>query len=125
MVDLLQEIETEIAGAKAAGARQSVGVIREIGDGVARVEGLADVMLNEMLDFGKGITGLALNLDETEVGVIVLGDYTQLQEGDDPGRDRGPEGEDPVEQDRREDPVHAEEREGAEHPRVHPADPAG
>ena len=38
-------------------------------------------MLNEMLDFGKGITGLALNLDETEVGVIILGDYTQLQEG--------------------------------------------
>jgi F-type H+-transporting ATPase subunit alpha len=83
MVDLLQEIETQIAGAKAASARQSVGVIREIGDGVARVEGLADVMLNEMLDFGQGITGLALNLDETEVGVIILGDYTQLQEGDD------------------------------------------
>ena len=38
-------------------------------------------MLNEMLDFGSGITGLALNLDETEIGVIVLGDYTQLQEG--------------------------------------------
>ena len=81
MADLVQEIEAEIAGAKAAAARQSVGVIREIGDGVARVEGLADVMLNEMLDFGHGVTGLALNLDETEVGVIVLGDYTRLQEG--------------------------------------------
>src|SRR5512145_2120745 len=82
MADLLQEIEAEIEGARAATARRSVGVIREIGDGVARVEGLADVMLNEMLDFGRGITGLALNLDETEVGVIVLGDYTQLQERD-------------------------------------------
>src|SRR5215208_5486216 len=82
MAELLQEIEAEIAGAKTAGARQGVGVIREIGDGVARVEGLADAMLNEMLDFGRGITGLALNLDETEVGVIVLGDYTQLKEGD-------------------------------------------
>ena len=59
-----------------------MGVIREVGDGVAEVEGLGDVMLNEMLDFGRGITGLALNLEETEVGVIVLGDYTQLQEGD-------------------------------------------
>jgi F-type H+-transporting ATPase subunit alpha len=59
-----------------------VGVIREVGDGVARVEGLTDAMLNEMLDLGHGITGLALNLEETEVGVIVLGDYTQLQEGD-------------------------------------------
>src|SRR5512145_3046056 len=83
MADLVLEIESQIAAAKAAAAaRQSVGVIREIGDGVARVEGLADVMLNEMLDFGRGITGLALNLDETEVGVIVLGDYTQLQERD-------------------------------------------
>src|SRR5215208_3827487 len=82
VAELLQEIEAEIAGAKTATARQGVGVIREIGDGVARVEGLADAMLNEMLDFGRGITGLALNLDETEVGVIVLGDYTQLGEGD-------------------------------------------
>ena len=56
--------------------------IREIGDGVAKIEGLGDAMLNEMLDFGNGITGLALNLDETEVGAIILGDYTQLQEGD-------------------------------------------
>jgi F-type H+-transporting ATPase subunit alpha len=59
-----------------------VGVIREIGDGVARVEGLTDAMLNEMLDLGHGITGLALNLEEAEVGVIILGDYTRLQEGD-------------------------------------------
>src|SRR5204863_3482382 len=48
----------------------------------AKIEGLGDVMLNEMLDFGGGITGLALNLDETEVGAIILGDYTALQEGD-------------------------------------------
>jgi F-type H+-transporting ATPase subunit alpha len=81
MADLVQEIEREIAAATAAATKQSVGVIREISDGVARVEGLADAMLNEMLDFGGGITGLALNLDETEVGVIVLGDYTQLEEG--------------------------------------------
>src|SRR4029453_8819660 len=81
MADLVLEIEAQIAGAKAAAARQSVGVIREIGDGVAKVEGLDDVMLNEMLDFGRGITGLALSLEETEVGVIVLGDYTQLAEG--------------------------------------------
>src|SRR6476469_1599490 len=77
VLELLQEIE-----AKTAGARQSVGTIREIGDGVARVEGLGDAMLNEMLDFGNGITGLALNLDETEVAAIILGDYTSLREGD-------------------------------------------
>ena len=82
MDNLLREIEEEIAGARAAVAKQNVGVIREVGDGVARIEGLADAMLNEMIDLGHGITGLALNLDETEVGVIVLGDYTQLEEGD-------------------------------------------
>jgi len=82
MADLLQEIEAQIAGAKATAAKQNVGVIREVGDGVAKVEGLTDAMLNEMLDLGHGVTGLALDLDETEVGVVVLGDYTQLQEGD-------------------------------------------
>src|SRR5437763_6769430 len=82
MSTLVQEIEARIAGAKAATAKQNIGVIREIGDGVARVEGLSDAMLNEMLDLGHGITGLALNLEETEVGVIVLGDYTKLREGD-------------------------------------------
>jgi F-type H+/Na+-transporting ATPase subunit alpha len=82
MPSLLNEIEAQIADVKTTAAKQNVGVIREIGDGVAKVEGLSDVMLNEMLDFGHGITGLALNLEETEVGVIILGDYTQLQEGD-------------------------------------------
>src|SRR5437870_1899992 len=82
MADLLQEIEAQIMGAKATAGKQNVGIIREVGDGVARVEGLTDAMLNEMLDLGHGITGLALDLDETEVGVIVLGDYTQLEEGD-------------------------------------------
>ncbi|HTT20963.1 MAG TPA: F0F1 ATP synthase subunit alpha [Candidatus Sulfotelmatobacter sp.] len=82
MADLLKEIEEQLAGATAAGIRQNVGVIREIGDGIARVEGLNDAMLNEMLDLGHGVTGLALDLDENEVGVVVLGDYTQLREGD-------------------------------------------
>src|SRR6201993_40329 len=81
MADLLKELEAQIAGLKTTTFRQNVGVIREIGDGVARVEGLSDAMLNEMLDLGHGITGLALNLEETEVGVIVLGDYTLLEEG--------------------------------------------
>src|SRR5882724_7210134 len=81
MADLLQEIEAQIAGVKATPGKQNVGVIREISDGVAKVEGLDDAMLNEMIDLGHGITGLALDLDETEVGVIILGDYTRLKEG--------------------------------------------
>jgi F-type H+/Na+-transporting ATPase subunit alpha len=78
---LVEEIEDRIAGATATTAWQSVGVIREIGDGVARVEGLNDVMLNEMLDLGHGVTGLALSLEDTGVGVIILGDDTRLEEG--------------------------------------------
>ena len=81
MSNLIEEIEAQIAGAKTTTARQNVGVIREIGDGVAKIEGLTDAMLNEMIDLGNGITGLALNLEETEVGVIILGDYTQLKAG--------------------------------------------
>ena len=81
MSNLLQEIEAQITGAKTATARQNVGVVREIGDGVAKIEGLTDAMLNEMLDFGDGITGIALNLEETEVGAIILGDYTTIKEG--------------------------------------------
>jgi len=81
MSNLLQEIEAQISGAKAAVAKQNVGTVREIGDGVAKIEGLTETMLNEMLDFGNGITGIALNLEETEVGAIILGDYTQIREG--------------------------------------------
>ena len=62
-------------------AKQNVGIVREIGDGVAKIEGLTDAMLNEMLDFGNGVVGLALNLEETEVGAIILGDYTSVKEG--------------------------------------------
>ena len=81
MSNLLEEIEAQISGAKATVDRQNVGIVREIGDGVAKIEGLTETMLNEMLDFGNGLTGLALNLEETEVGAIILGDYTGVKEG--------------------------------------------
>src|ERR1022692_5060198 len=81
MSNLLQEIEAQIAGVKTSVSKQNVGVVRECSDGVAKIEGLTDAMLNEMLDFGNGITGLALNLEETEVGAIILGDWTQVEEG--------------------------------------------
>src|SRR5947209_16170471 len=81
MSTLLQEIEAQIAGVKATTAKQNVGIVREIGDGVAKIEGLTDAMINERLEFGNGVTGLALNLEETEVGAIILGDYTSIREG--------------------------------------------
>ena len=81
MSSILQDIESQIAGVKTSVTKQNVGTVREIGDGVAKVEGLTDAMYNEMLDFGNGTTGLVLNLEETEVGAIVLGDYTHIKEG--------------------------------------------
>src|SRR5579872_5963099 len=81
MSNLLQEIEAQISGVKTTTTKQNVGTVREIGDGVAKIEGLTDAMLNEMLDFGDGVIGLALNLEETEVGAIILGEYTSVREG--------------------------------------------
>src|ERR1700684_1670784 len=81
MSNLLQEIEAQISGLKTGVTRQNVGIVSEIGDGVAKIEGLSDAMLNEMLDFGNGIVGLALNLEETEVGAIILGEYPAVKEG--------------------------------------------
>src|SRR5438067_5045222 len=82
MSSILEEIETQIAGLKTTTSKSNVGVVRETGDGVARIEGLSDVMLNEMIEFSSGVFGLALNLEETEVGAILLGDTTQVMEGD-------------------------------------------
>src|SRR6476620_4786923 len=82
MSSILEEIETKIAGLKTSTTKSNVGIVRETGDGVARIEGLSDVMLNEMIEFPGGVFGLALNLEETEVGAILLGDAPQISEGD-------------------------------------------
>ncbi len=82
MSNILQELESEIAALKTSVSKSNVGIVREIGDGVAKVEGLSDVMLNEMIEFPGGLYGLALNLEETEVGCILLGDGLHVKEGD-------------------------------------------
>src|ERR1700740_3011686 len=81
MSTIVQELETTISGLKADTSRSNVGTVREVGDGVAKLEGLSDVMLSEMLEFPGGLYGLALNLEEDEVGAILLGDYEQIKEG--------------------------------------------
>ncbi|MFZ3377604.1 MAG: F0F1 ATP synthase subunit alpha, partial [Chthoniobacterales bacterium] len=82
MSSILEEIETKIAGLKTSTTKSNVGVVRETGDGVARIEGLSEVMLNEMIEFPNGVFGLALNLEETEVGAILLAEATTVSEGD-------------------------------------------
>src|SRR3954471_23242740 len=59
-----------------------VGTIISLGDGIARVHGLEKVMAGELIEFPHGVAGLAMNLDESEVGAVLLGDYTELREGD-------------------------------------------
>ena len=67
-----------------------VGRVLQIGDGVARVYGLRDAMMGEMIEFPNGVFGLAHNLEEDNVGCIVLGDYTGDQRRR-PGQDHGPD----------------------------------
>ena len=81
MSTLLQDLESQITNLKTATTKSNVGTVREIGDGVAKIEGLSDCMLNEMIEFPGGIFGLALNLEETEVGAIILGEYIGIKEG--------------------------------------------
>ncbi|HJZ35804.1 MAG TPA: F0F1 ATP synthase subunit alpha [Solirubrobacterales bacterium] len=69
--------EYEPAGAE----REEVGTVVECGDGIARVEGLPSAMANELLEFENGVRGLALNLDVREIGVVILGEFAEIEEG--------------------------------------------
>ncbi len=81
MSSILQELEQQIAGISGSVEKSNVGVVRKVGDGVAIVEGLSEVSYNEMIEFDGGVTGIALNLEESEVGVVLLGDYAGVSEG--------------------------------------------
>ncbi|MFB3140242.1 MAG: F0F1 ATP synthase subunit alpha [Candidatus Acidiferrales bacterium] len=63
-------------------AVEEVGSVISVGDGIARVHGLEKCMAAEMIDFPHGVTGIALNLEEDQVGIVLLGEYTQIREGD-------------------------------------------
>jgi F-type H+/Na+-transporting ATPase subunit alpha len=67
---------------KPAVEREEVGIVREVGDGIARISGLPKAMVNEMLEFPGGVVGLAMNLTEDEIGAVVLGEADHIQEGD-------------------------------------------
>lgn len=82
MSTILQELEAEITKANADVQKSNIGIVRTIGDGVAKIEGLSNVMLNEMIEFPDGTMGLAMNLEENEVGATIIGDYVRIKEGD-------------------------------------------
>ena len=80
--DIIAKIEQDIKNLKLKAIRQNVGLVTEVGDGVAKIEGLSDVQYSELLDFGKEVFGLALNLEQYSVGAVIFGDFTFVKEGD-------------------------------------------
>jgi len=82
MSTALEQIEQQIAKLSNKAVKKNTGSIRTVADGVAKLDGLSDVMYNEMVQFPGGAIGIALNLEEDEVGCVVLGDISQLKEGD-------------------------------------------
>ncbi len=81
MSSLIEEIQNEIAQFQVAPVKKNIGHIRALADGVARIDGLSEVMFNEMIELPGGVYGIALNLEEDEVGCVLLGDASLLKEG--------------------------------------------
>ncbi|MGZ4508099.1 MAG: F0F1 ATP synthase subunit alpha [Blastococcus sp.] len=79
--EIRSAIQNYVTAYKPDVSREEVGTVTEAGDGIARVEGLPSVMTNELLEFESGVRGLALNLDVREVGVVILGDFSGIEEG--------------------------------------------
>jgi len=80
--EISQVIRKEIEGFEQKVAISETGTVLEAGDGIARVYGLENAMAGELLDFGKNVVGLVLNLEEDNVGVVLLGDFETVREGD-------------------------------------------
>ncbi|MBI3332157.1 F0F1 ATP synthase subunit alpha [Candidatus Peregrinibacteria bacterium] len=79
---LIKNLEERVASYKKEAKHEHVGTVLEIGDGIAKLSGLSRLGAAEMIDFGKGITGTALNLGEDTVGAVIFGDYSIVKEGD-------------------------------------------
>jgi F-type H+-transporting ATPase subunit alpha len=79
--DIQGAIEEYVSSFSSDTAREEVGTVIDTGDGIAHVEGLPSVMTQELVEFPGGVLGVALNLDEHSIGVVILGDYETIQEG--------------------------------------------
>ncbi len=82
MADIITQLRSKIELFKADAKFESVGTVLHVGDGIAKVAGLANVKASEMLQFPGGVLGVALNLEQDSIGVILLGDDTQIKQGD-------------------------------------------
>jgi F-type H+-transporting ATPase subunit alpha len=82
MSSIIEQIQQEIERFETTAVKTNTGKITQIADGVCKIDGLSEVMYNEMVEFPGDVFGIALNLEEDEVGVIILGDPSKLKEGD-------------------------------------------
>ena len=82
MSSVIEQIEQQIANIQTKTVATNTGKILSVGDGVAKIDGLSEVMYNEMIEFPGGAIGIALNLEEDEVGAVILGESNHLKEGD-------------------------------------------
>ncbi len=80
--EITKIIREQIANFEQSVAVDEVGSVISVGDGIARIHGLEKVMAGEMLAFPHNVSGIALNLEEDQVGAVLLGEYTQIKEGD-------------------------------------------
>jgi F-type H+-transporting ATPase subunit alpha len=80
--DITSIIKQQIERFGAVTGLVDVGTVVEVGDGIARIHGLSAVRYNELIEFPKGVMGVALNLEEDSVGAIIFGDYSEIKEGD-------------------------------------------
>src|SRR5215469_17982015 len=79
--DIQGAIEEYVSSFTSDTAREEVGTVIDAGDGIAHVEGLPSVMTQELLEFEGGVLGVALNLDEHDVGAVILGNFESIEEG--------------------------------------------
>src|SRR6266853_1581245 len=80
--EITQLIRQQIENYESRIAVDEVGSVLTLGDGIARVHGLEKCMAGELLSFPHGLAGIAMNLEEDQVGVVLLGEYTEIKEGD-------------------------------------------
>src|SRR6195256_3926447 len=79
--DIAEVLKRNLEGFKPDMSISQVGRVLEVGDGIARVSGLPDAAVNELLEFEDGTLGLALNLDEESIGAVILGESSDIEEG--------------------------------------------
>src|SRR5260370_36835411 len=80
--EITRVLRSEIENYDSAVNVSETGFVISVGDGIARIHGLETVMSGELIEFPHGVAGIALNLEEDQVGAVLLGDYTVIKEGD-------------------------------------------